>query len=336
MVLGDEQMDYVLKGSTDNLINIYRQVNIDYKWKNSSNMNNLIALSHIINQKEYSKLAIDRVNAYIKENTGPFSCYRQKSILFSALLLLGFTDPENKFDILQDYEQRLKDAGFRSYTYRPVTAYTLLLTCEEEKIDEKIAKAFEIFTEMRRDHPWLTSGDDYPLSVLLASSEESVRTIMNDIESLYHALNRAGLSRGNGFQFLSHILSLSPESNDQKATRCKKLYDFFKQNKLKVYSTNYASLGLLTLLAEKSKEAAQEVIVVSNYLIEDRNTRWLGRETLFLTATALVSTIILQSIKNNKALIETDPYVTIEDLIAAQTAAMLGATCAATAVASNS
>lgn len=329
-------MDYVLKESIDNLIGIYTQVNKDYKWKNSSNMNNLIALSHIMNERDYSKQGLDKVNAYIKANTGPFSCYRQKSILFSALLLLGFPDPENRFNILQDYEQRLKDAGFRSYTYRPVTAYTLLLICEETKIDEKITKAFEIFTEMRKDHPWLTSGDDYPLSVLLASSEESIRTIMNDIESLYHSLNKVGLSRGNGLQFLSHILSLSAESNENKAARCKMLYDFFKQNKLKVYSTNYASLGLLTLLAEKSQEAAQEVVVVSNYLIEDRNTRWLGRETLFLTATALVSTILLQNFQNKKALIDTNAYITLENLIAAQTAAMLGATCAATAVASNS
>ncbi|KUO64373.1 MAG: hypothetical protein APF84_03935 [Gracilibacter sp. BRH_c7a] len=329
-------MDYVLKESTDNLIRIYRHVYKDYKWKNSSNMNNLIALSHIMNEKEYSKQAIDRVNDYIKGKTGPFSCYRQKSILFSALLSLGFSDPEDKFDTLQDYEQRLKDAGFRSYTYRPVTAYTLLLTCEEVKIDERIFKAYEIFTEMRKDHPWLTSGDDYPLSVLLASSEDSVETIMKDIESLYYALNKVGLSRGNGLQFLSHILSLSPESNSEKSGRCRNLYDFFKQNKMKVYSTNYGALGLLTLLAERSQEAAQDVVAVSNYLRGDRSIRWLGQETLFLTATALVSTILLQSIQNTKALIEKNSCVTVEHLIAAQTAAMLGATCAATAVASNS
>lgn len=329
-------MDYVLRESMDNLISIYSQVNKDYKWKNSSSMNNLIALAHIMNQKGYSKQDIDRVNAYIKDNTGPFCCYRQKSILFSALLLLAFPDPENKFDILQDYEQRLKVAGFRSYTYRPVTAYTLLLTCDEARIDEKIAKAYEIFTEMRKDHPWLTSGDDYPLSVLLASSEESIPTIMDDIESLYYALNKVGLNRGNGLQFLSHILSLSPEANSSKATRCKALYDFFKKNKHKLFSSNYASLGLLTLLAEKSQEAAQEVLGASNYLRENRTIRWLGKESLFLTATALVSTILLQNMQNQNALTETSSYVTVEHLIAAQTAAMLGATCAATAVASNS
>ena len=329
-------MSHTLKESAENLIKTYRQVDKDYKWKNSSNMNNLIALSHVIKDKEYSKIAIDRVDAYIKKNTGPFCCYRQKSVLFSALLVLGFPDPEDKFDTLQNYEQKLKDAGFRSYTYRPVTAYTLLLTCEKEKIDFRIAKAYEIFIEMRKHHPWLTSGDDYPISILLASSEKPVREIMDEIGSLYQALNRVGLSRGNGLQFLSHILSLSPENNEDKAFRCKELYDFFKHKKLKVYSSNYGSLGLLTLLAQRSQEAAEEVMVVSNHLRQDRNIRWLGKEIVFLTATALVSTMSLQNFLDSSVLMETSAYITIEDLIAAQTAAMLGATCAATAIASNS
>lgn len=330
-----KQMDHSLMESTEKLINIYNQVDKDYKWKNSSNMNNLIALSHVINDKTYSKVDIDQVDAYIKKKTGPLCCYRQKSILFSALLVLSFANPEDRFDTLQDYEQRLKIAGFRSYTYRPVTAYALLLTCEEARVNERIAKAQEIFVQMRRDHPWLTTGDDYPLSVLLSTSDHPVETIMKDIESLYQDLNKVGFNRGNGLQFLSHILSLSPESNGYKAERCKKLYDYFKENKLRIYSNNYGALGLLTLLERRSQEAAQKVVIVCEYLRQDRKIRWLGKETVFLTATALVSTVLLKSILANSNRVDTSSYITIENLIAAQSAAMLGATCAATAIASN-
>ena len=328
-------MDAVLKENSNNLIKIYRQVYKDYKWKNSSNMNNLIALAHIMNEKEYSREAINTVNQYIARKTGPFSCYRQKSILFSALLALSFPDPENKFDTLQEYEMRLKDAGFRSYTYRPVTAYTLLLTCDGGQIDERIAKGYEIFTRMRKDHPWLTSGDDYPLSILLASSQDSVDTIMKEIEDLYNSLHRIGFNRGNGLQYLAHILSLSSENYEYNVSRCKALYDYFRQNNMKVYSSNYGALGLLTLMADRSQEAAQDVLIVNKYLREDRTIRWLGKETLFLTAVALASNILLRNLQNSKVLIEVNSCVTIEHLIAAQTAAMLGATCAATAVAAN-
>ena len=322
-------MDLSLRLNVDKLINIYRQVSKDFKWKNSGNMNNLIALSYVMKGKDYIKEEIEQVNAYLKQNTGPFSCYRQKSVLFSALLVLNFPDPKAKFDILLDYEERLKQSGFRSYTYRPVTAYTLLLTCAPNKVDLRIAKAYEIFKAMRKAHPWLTSGDDYPLSILLAETEKPTSVLMSEIEGLYKELHQAGFHKSNGLQFLSHVLSLSRENNKEKAERCRKLYTYFKENKLKIYSRNYGSLGLLTLLGGQSDKAAMTVKEVCEYLREDRSIRWLGKEALFLTATSLVTFVLLERIEKGSDLIQTNAFVTIESLMAAQNAAMLGATCAA-------
>lgn len=327
-------MERLLRDKANELIRIYKQVNRDYRWKNTGNMNNLIALTYVMKGQQYAKQEIDRVNAYIKKNTGPFSCYRQKSVLFSVLLYLNYPDPETKFDSLLDYEDKLKSFGFRSYTYRPVTAYSLLLTCAPEEIDRRIAKAHEIFVEMRRNHPWLTSGDDYPLSILMAKERDPVPEIMANIESIYAELKEAGLSKSNGLQFLAHILSFSAESTPEKVRRCMDLYTFFKENKLKVYSGNYGSLGLLTLLREKSGEAAAQTLSVSNILSEDRGIKWLGKEIIFLTASALVCDLFLDNMKTPEV-IQTTAVVSMESLLAAQTAAMLGATCAASAAASG-
>lgn len=332
--MGVEKMEERLKQKARDLIRIYGQVNKDYRWKNSSSMNNLIALSHILKDKSYSRESIDRVNQYIKHNTSPFSCYRQKSILFSALLVVNFPDPENKFNMLLDYEDKLKEIGFKSYTYRPVTAYTLLLTGAKNP-ESRLTQAYAIFTEMRRNHPWLTSGDDYPLSILLAEGNKSVAVVMAEIEDIYRNLNESGFSKSNGLQFLSHVLSLSDENNRTKAERCKSLYDYFKSNKLRVYSANYGSLGLLSLLGDKSMRAAEQIKNVMTELSSDRSLKWLGRETLFLTATSLVCHVLLQDIKYRQELLHTNAFITIEALMAAQSAAMLGATCAVTASAAS-
>jgi len=297
-------------------------------------MNNLIALSYVMKDKDYNKEEIERVNDYIKQNTGPFSCYRQKSILFSALLILNFPDPEAKFDVLLDYENKLKAIGFRSYTYRPVTAYTLLLTCAPKQVDQIIAKAYEIFKEMKKNHPWLTSGDDYPLSVLLAVTQRPVSVLMEEIESIYQELKEAGFHKSNGLQFLSHILSLSREKNKDKAGRCRRLYEYFMEHNLKVYTRNYGSLGLLTLLEDQSDRAAINVVEMSEYLRKERSIRWLGKEALFLTATSLVTFPILEGMKK-ESLLQTNAFVTLESLLAAQNAAMLGATCAAVGASSS-
>ncbi|HHV65789.1 MAG TPA: DUF4003 domain-containing protein [Peptococcaceae bacterium] len=329
-------MEQILRSRADKLISIYDQVSKDYRWKNSNNMNNLIALSYVMKDKVYKRSDIDRVNEYIKRNTSPFSCYRQKSILFSALLYLNFPDPEAKFDILLDYEKKLKEYGFKTYTYRPITAYTLLLTSKPTEVEKKLAKAYEIFREMRKNHPWLTSGDDYPLSILLADTAEPVSSIMAKTEDLYRSLHEAGFRKSNGLQFLSHILSLSTENNWSKAARCWDLYQYFKENKLKVYSSNYGSLGLLTLLEGRSTKVARNVKEVSEYLAENRRFRWLGKDILFLTAATLVSFSMLENMKSGNELIQTNAFITIEALMAAQNAAMLGAACAATAASSGS
>lgn len=329
-------MDNLLRHKADKLIEIYQQVSKDYRWQNSSLMNDLIAISYVMKDRPYSRDEMETVNAYIKSNTGAFSCYRQKSVLFSALLLLNFSDPESKFDTLLAYEDKLKEYGFRSYNYRPVTAYTLLLSCESRKTEMRITKAYEIFTEMKKNHPWLTSGDDYPVAILLAASEKPVISILANIEELYTALHEIGFNRGNGLQYLSHILGMSEENCKAKAARCRKIYDIFRQNKLKIYSNNYGSLGLLTLLEERSQKAVREVLQMCDYLREDRSIRWLGRETVFLTAASLVSYAMLENIKESNDAISTNAFITFEALIAAQDAAMLGAACAATTAASGS
>ncbi|MCM1567275.1 MAG: DUF4003 domain-containing protein [Candidatus Dehalobacter alkaniphilus] len=329
-------MDSNLRKKAESLINIYQQVAKDFRWKNSSSINTLIALSYVTKDKAYDRKEIERVNDYIKKNLGSFSSFRQRSILYSALLLVNSPDPETKLDILLAYDEKLKENGFRSYTYRPVTAYTLFLNCEPRKADIRIAKAYEIFTEMKKHHPWLTSGDDYAVSILLAASDKPVQSIIAKMEELYKELHECGFSRGNGLQFLSHILSLSEENSKAKAARCRILYDFFGQNKLKVYANNYGTLGLLTLLEDKSQRAAREVLGMSEVLREDRNIRWLGKETIFLTAASLVSCTMLESLKNSNDVIYTNAFVTIEALIAAQNAAMIGAACAATAASSGS
>lgn len=328
-------MDKQLQEKAEQLLDIYNETSRDFRWKNSSGMNNLMALFHVIKGRAYSAERIAIINDYIKDNTGVFSCYRQKAVLFSALLDLNFPDPEQKFNLLLEYEEKLKEQGFRSYTYRPVTAYTLLLSCSQSEVDQRIAKAYRIFTEMRKNHPWLTSGDDYPLAVLLAESKVEISEIMYNIENIYDQLQEAGFSRSNGLQFLSHILNFSSEEDQVKAKRCYELYKFFKDNGQHIYSTYYSSLGLITLLAEKSKEAADKVLELAEYLKKDRRFRWLGRETIFLTAAALVSSQYLENMKKNNEVFQTVAFVTIEALIAAQTAIMLGATCTATAAASS-
>jgi len=329
-------MEELVKEKLDMLIDLFQQVSMEYKWEQSLT-NHFTALTYTLNKKDFDKEKIENVRKHMKKTTGMFSYYRGTSmIILSALLACKYDNPEQKFNKMLDYDKRLKVAGFKNSMYLPIANYALLTTCEEEWIDSRINKAIEIYKEMKNTHPWLTSGDDYPLAILLANSDMSVNNIIANMEECYQLLNENGFGKNNGLQFLSHILGFRQEENKIKVLRCKEIFDSLKENKMKVYSGGYAVIGFLSILGEGSYKAVEQVIEIVKILQSTKKYKWLTKETHLFTAAALVSDVYIENIKNQKELIQTSIGISIEALIAAQTAATIAAASGAAAAASAS
>lgn len=329
-------MEELVKEKLDTLIELFQQVSTQFKWEQTLT-NHFTALTYTLNKKDFDKEKIENMRKYIKKTTGIFSYYRGTSlIILSTLLACQYDNPEQKFDKILDYNKRMKEVGFKNSMYLPIANYALLSTCKEELIDIRINKAIEIYKEMRRNHPWLTSGDDYPLAVLLADSDISVNNIIENMEQCYELLNENGFRKNNGLQFLSHILGFRQENNKVKVLRCKDIYDKLKENKMKVYSGGYAVIGFLSILGEGAYEAVDAVIEVVKILQSTKKYKWLEKETHLFTAAALVSDIYIDAMKNQKELIQTSIGISIEALIAAQTAAAIAAASAVSAAAGAS
>lgn len=320
-----------LNTKVNQMLELYMKISKDYKWENDLSKH-FAALTYILKNKEFEKEKIDGMKRVIKENTGVFSYYRGNTMFTLSMLLCSeYDNPKEKFMKMMEYDRKFKEEGFKKNTYLPVANYALLLTCEEDLIDTRIKKAYEIYCEMKKNHPWLTSGDDYPLCVLLANSEKPVHTNIKNIEDCYRYLNEEGFSKGNGLQFLSHILSFGDEDNSVKGERCKKVFDRLKENKLKIASSYYAALGIITLIGNNNSEAIQDLIDVADYLNRLKKYKWLGKGMNVLIASAIVSKEYIEDKINEKDLIDTALGISIETLIAAQTAAMIAAATASTA-----
>ncbi len=313
-------MKNILKTKADKMFDLYLQIEKQFKWEHNLS-NHFAALTYIQKEKEFDKDKIKSVINYIKENTGVFSNYRSNAMYILAMLLCSeYDNPKEKFSTMMIYDKKLKEAGFKSNTYLPIANYALLLTCEENLIDYRVKKAFEIYSEMKKNHPWITSGDDYALSILLAGFNKSV----NDIEKYYMSLNNVGFSKGNGLQLLSHILSFSDSNIEIVTRKCRDLYIKLKENKLKIGSDYYASLGLISLLDDDSGTAASDLIELAKYINGLKKYKWLGKGMNVLIASAMVSSEYINERKQNN-LIDTTISISIEALIAAQTSAMIAA-----------
>jgi hypothetical protein len=325
-----------LQQKIDSMRDCYLEICKDYKWENDYSRH-FAALTYTLKDKSFEKEKIEYVKKIIKDNTGIFSNYRGYTSFILAMLLCSEHDnSEGQVIKMLNYDRKLRDAGFKNSMYLPVASYALFLTCDDALVDKSAAKAYEIYVEMKKNHPWLTFGDDYPLCVLLANSQGSINSTVENIEECYRYLKEFGFSKGNGLQFLSHILSFSSEDNRIKSERCRDIFQTLKENKLKLYSNYYAALGFLTIVGNDNKEAISNVIDVASYLKSLKKYKWLGNGMNVLIASSIVCDEYIREKKVQKDLVATTLSISIEALIAAQTAAMVAGISASTAAANSS
>jgi len=329
-------MQELVKERLDRLIENFQAVSSGYKWEGSLT-NHFTALTYTLDNRRFDKEKVEDVRKHMKETTGIFSNYRGISkIILSALLTAKYDNPNQEFDRMLNYDKKMRNVGFKNNMYLPIAGYALLASCNEDRTEMRINKAIEIYKEMKKNHPWLTSGDDYPLSILLANSEDPTSSIIENMEECYNLLSENGFHKNNGLQFLSHILGFRKEDNKVKVERCKEIFDKLKDNKLKVYSSGYAIIGFLSILGEKGYEAVDQVIEVVSVLKSTKKYKWLTKETHLYTAAALVSDVFIENMKGQKDLIIAAIGISIETLIAAQTVAIIAAASSASAAAGAS
>lgn len=330
------KMENNLQGKVDKFLENFSTIKDGYKWSIQDLSLRFIALVYSLSDKTFDKEEFDTMTKYIKKNSKLFSHYRgHQKYSTAALLVTKFDNPEEAFDSLLEYDEKMKDMGFKNSPYLSIASYALLLTSSKEDVDNRINRAMEIYKEMKSNHFWLTSTDDYPVSILLSQSDEDKDKLISNIEENYKMLHNEGLSRGNGMQFLSHLLTFVPGSSNIKAHKVKGIYDSLKEEKLKVSSTYYGVLGYLSLLGEFSNQATLEVIEVVKYLKSKKNFKWVNKDMNILIATALVTNEYMDKLTQGNELIETGIGISIETMIAAQTAALIAAMSASTAASAS-
>lgn len=323
-------MEKLVKERLDRLIGLLSQVSMQYKGQQRST-NHFAALTYTLNKKEFNKEKIQDVRKHIKKTTHIFSSYRGATItILSALLASKYEDPKQKFNKIFKYGKRMKKAGFKNSIFLPLANYVLLVTCEEEQVETRINKAIDIYKKLKKNRKWLTRGDDYPLSIFLANSDNSVNNIIDNIKECYKLLNTNGFKKNNELKILSHILGFCKEDNAIKVLRCKTMLNTLKENKIKVYHGGYAAIGLLTVLGDEGYKALKQVIEVVRTIEYNKKYRWLTKETYLYTAVALVSDVYIENIKNHKKFMQLNKQISIESLIEVQIIATLAAANVAT------
>jgi len=312
----------------DKYIEINKQMAKDFKWE-SYIIRYQVAMSFAMSEKPYSQEGVISIMDTIKHNTGAFSNYRvMNNFLLSSLLYQNFEHPEERFKHMLDTHQLFKDHHFKESTYLPIANYVLHKSVDEDQYDAVIKKAKLVHEEMKKNHPFLTTGDDYPLAVLVANNDSPVDQSIRRIEDIYQELLNNGFGKNNGTQFLSHILSFSDEPTSTTAKRCHDVIEQLKENKIKVklYTNYYGSLGFLALLKNESSRAVDDIVDLVDYMKKSKAFRWVDKITMLsLAAPIVIDCIIKERAQDGYAFNAMD--IPIDALMQAQAVAVTYMVC---------
>lgn len=324
-------MNEHLKITADQMLDRYLELEKAFMWEPNLTKH-FVALVLTQNNKEVNKEVLKNAIEVINANTGVFSNFRGLYRFMLAGLMISESDAtEGTFNRILQCEQYLKEAGFKQGTHMPIACYALYKSSMEDDPKVMAQRAHEIYCNLKANHPWLTSSDDYSMSVLLAKSIGD----LGRIEEAYNGLNQAGFYKGNELQRLSHILALSDRPIDTVVAECASLKALLKENKLNLSAMFYAALGIITLINIEDPQVSRDWIELSQYLNTQKKFKWLGKGMNVLLASSIVSE---QWIKDSTAseVSKIAISISIESLIAAQMAALIAATSASAAAASSS
>lgn len=285
------------------------------------------------------KIDPERVKAarvIIKENTSWTSYFRGNNELMLAMMLCNESGYEQRFLQMKQIHDDLKAYGFKSGVYLPLAAYVIGMA-ESEKTREQIYQRMNgFYTGMKANHFWLTTGDDYIMSAVLALSDQDIERTLADMESCYTYLNQSGLYKGNELQSLSHIIALGEGDTATKCDRAIAIYKGLKDRKCRLYYQGLSMLGVLALLGEDPDHLVDEIAEVYDELYRTEGYGFWGIDSTLRAI--LAASIVADYYADNAHKDALTPTLvnSISSILIAQQAATMAAITAATAAASAS
>lgn len=323
-----------VKQTVNEYKHVYGQLRSKYFWHvGDQRVLMMAASSYIVNSKPFDLERYIELTSYIKKQSPLFSPLRShQRFITAAMLEQRFDSPEEKFHELTDIYDKLVKSGFRRGPFTYIAALVLLNNDDDGSSHEaSIARSLEIYNSMKKNHPFITSKNDYPLSVLLARLEEKTEQLMERIESYYRKLSDNGFRKGNDLQFLSHILSLEKGEDERNyLTDCLHIWDELKKRKIKMKRMHYPAAGLLTLI----EPSAAELDKAAQWYEQLNRTKWFKWQRDMNTIMAVNFTV--KEKMEEHSVFQAGIHTTMETVIQAQQAAMIAAVTAGSAAGASS
>ncbi|MCF0145552.1 MAG: DUF4003 family protein, partial [Eubacterium sp.] len=211
----------------------------------------------------------------LREKTGVFSAFRGNVTLPLACMLAQDADPENKMNRAASLYKKLREE-FSASEYLPLAAMVLTDLVSENEAEIYIKRGKAIYKLMKKEHPFMTGGDDSVFAVMLAFSEKKDEEIVSEMEQAYKMLKDSGFGGGASLN-VSRVFALAGGDVSEKCGKLKKVFDYLAVHGRK-YGKDYG-LGVLAGLVSlpvPAETLAEEMLEIDAYLSKQKGYGILG------------------------------------------------------------
>ncbi len=242
---------------------------------------------------EVDKEKLKECKKILSKNVSCFSCIRGIGRTLTICKMAISDDPQKYIDDLEMVYKKIMKGRFFNGEYMVLAASNV---CDNGKVSEadRLTEKFnEIDDRMKKEHPILTGAEDWSLAMLLAMSDKSVDSIINEMEEGYRYMRDMKFrATSNGLQALTQVLSLMGGGMESKCDKVIRLSDKFREKGVR-YGKEYevAALGTLTDIDADEETLVSEIIETAEYLRKAKGFGvWhLDKKTRIMFATLIVA-----------------------------------------------
>lgn len=244
---------------------VYAALDADRSWFEESTCLKFAAVATVCSTKEPAELArkVRAMAEEIKQLSGWFGALNSPlRFIVSALLVICDDTARAFIDEVERVGHLFKEASLkRRGIFTTLAILILRLRSDGKRIEATTVKRLaKIYREMKACHWWLTGEDDYPACAILVHENESAASIGKGVEDIYQALRQQKFYCGNPLQSAANILYLTHQPATTVARRFREIADKLRQNRIRIFQSDYDELALLTFLDHRPSDIAHRVV----------------------------------------------------------------------------
>lgn len=207
--------------------------------------------------------------------------------LLAALILKYDDQPDAFMSAFKEARPLFREAKLSLNPFYTVMAVFVLRQNNGQKPlgESHVSRMASVYRAMKKHHRILTGVDDYPFAAFLSTRKGEVETIINRVENIYDSLVEQGFKRRNPLQLASHMLYVSEQTPAELGRRFRKLADTFRRSKIRIFTTDYDELALLSFLKQRPDSITRCVLGIREQLKSLRPR--MDSETSFTIASIL-------------------------------------------------